>query len=48
MFSIVYVKRFKDDKKHRSKGTSQSIKYILVGNDYKSDGKYFNLPHTKF
>lgn len=33
MFSIAYVKRFKDGKKHRSKGTSQRIKCILVGND---------------
>ena len=47
MFSIAYVKRFKDGKKCRMKGTSQSIKCIFVGKDYKSDGKLFYLPHTK-
>ena len=47
LFSVAYVKRFKDGSVHRKKGLSQSIKAILVGNDPKSDGKLFYVPHTK-
>ena len=41
------MKRYRNGSIHRKKGLSQSIKDILVGNDPKSDGKLFYVPHTK-
>eukprot|EP00957_Ditylum_brightwellii_P107839 8226260-Ditylum_brightwellii.AAC.1 len=35
MFSLSYIKREKDSKKHRVTADSQSIKYICVGNNLK-------------
>ena len=47
MFSLAYVKRRKDGKKHRTKAMSQTIRCICVGNDHKSDGRLFYVPHSK-
>ena len=47
LFSVAYVKRFRDCSIHRKKGLSQSIKAILVVNDQKLDRKLFYVPHTK-
>ena len=47
IFSIAYVKRFRDGVKYWSKAISQSIKCILVGNDSKSGGWLFCVPHTR-
>ena len=47
LFSIAYVKHFRDGSIHRKEGLSQSIKAILVGSDPKSDGKLVYVPHTK-
>ena len=47
IFSIAYVKIFRDGVKHRWKAIYQSIKCILVGNDSKLNGKLFYVPHTR-
>ena len=47
MFSLANVKRRKDGKKHRGKIMSQTIQAICVGNDDKSDGRLFYIPHSK-
>lgn len=38
IFATSYVKRFRDGTSHRTKAMSQSIKFMLVGNDNISDG----------
>jgi len=47
LFSIAYVKRFRDGDTHRKSPYCQTIKGICVGNDSKSDGKLFYIPHTR-
>ena len=47
IFSIAYVKRFRNGVKHRSKAMSQSIKCVLVGNDSTSDRQLFYVPYTR-
>ena len=44
IFSVAYVKRYKDGTKKRKKLKSQTIKCIVVGNDHKSDGRLFMYP----
>jgi len=45
LFSIAYVKLY-DSAKGNTLST-QTVKAILVGNDYKSDGRLFYNPNTK-
>ena len=47
LFSVAYVKRFRDGDAHRKAPYCQTIKAICVGNDSKSDGKLFYIPHTR-
>ena len=39
IFSVAYVKRYKDGQKKRKKLKSQVVKCIVVGNNHKSDGR---------
>eukprot|EP00957_Ditylum_brightwellii_P160370 12208404-Ditylum_brightwellii.AAC.2 len=47
IFSLAYLKHNHDGTQFSSTADSQSIKAICVGNDTKSDGLLFYLPHSK-
>ena len=47
LFSVAYIKWFRDGVVQRKFPYCQTIKAICVGNDSKSDGKLFYIPNTR-
>ena len=47
VFSVAYIKRFRDAQIYRASVDSETIQAICIGNDLLSDDLLFYLPRTK-